>query len=94
MIYGVISDDMNEFHPGMQAAKEKGIRGSLQEANLFKEEIRELSRELHLPTWDKTSIACLSSRIAYGGVYYKRKADKGGKSRKIFEISANPSGTC
>src|SRR4051812_20978144 len=63
VVYGVIADDMNEFRPGMQAAKEKGIRGPLLEANLFKQEIRELSREFSLPTWDKPSLACLSSRI-------------------------------
>lgn len=66
VVYGVIADDMNEFRPGMKAAKEKGIRGPLQEANLFKDEIRELSREFDLPTWNKPSFACLSSRIAYG----------------------------
>jgi len=66
IVYGVIADDLNEFRPGMKAAKEKGIRGPLQEANLFKDEIRELSREFDLPTWNKPSFACLSSRIAYG----------------------------
>jgi uncharacterized protein len=66
VVYGVIADDLNEFRPGMKAAKEKGIRGPLQEANLFKDEIRELSREFDLPTWNKPSFACLSSRIAYG----------------------------
>ena len=66
IIYGVIADDANEFRPGMKAAKEKGIRGPLQEADLFKDEIRELSREFDLPTWNKPSFACLSSRIAYG----------------------------
>lgn len=66
IVYGVIADDLNEFRPGMKAAKEKGIRGPLQEANLFKDEIRELSKELDLATWNKPSFACLSSRIAYG----------------------------
>lgn len=66
IVYGVIADDLNEFRPGMKAAKEKGVRGPLQEANLFKDEIREMSRELDLPTWNKPSFACLSSRIAYG----------------------------
>ncbi|MFC4323743.1 ATP-dependent sacrificial sulfur transferase LarE [Litchfieldia salsa] len=66
VVYGVIADDLNEFRPGMKAAKEKGIRGPLQEANLFKDEIRELSRDYDLPTWNKPSFACLSSRIAYG----------------------------
>ncbi|WIV17493.1 ATP-dependent sacrificial sulfur transferase LarE [Paenibacillus polygoni] len=66
IVYGVIADDMNEFRPGMQAAKERGIRGPLLEAELYKQEIRELSKERNLPTWDKPSFACLSSRIAYG----------------------------
>ncbi|MET3320159.1 UNVERIFIED_ORG: uncharacterized protein ABIC97_003259 [Peribacillus simplex] len=73
IIYGVIADDANEFRPGMKAAKEKGIRGPLQEANLFKEEIRVLSKEVGLPTWDKPSFACLSSRIAYGEIITKEK---------------------
>lgn len=66
VVYGVIADDLSEYRPGMQAAKEQGVRGPLLEANLYKEEIRELSRERDLPTWDKPSFACLSSRIAYG----------------------------
>ncbi|MCM3790093.1 ATP-dependent sacrificial sulfur transferase LarE [Domibacillus indicus] len=76
IVYGVIADDMNEFRPGMKAAKEKGIRGPLQEANLFKEEIRRLSQQFHLPTWDKPSFACLSSRIAYGEEITKEKLTK------------------
>ncbi|SIQ40502.1 ATP-dependent sacrificial sulfur transferase LarE [Domibacillus enclensis] len=76
VVYGVIADDMNEFRPGMKAAKEKGIRGPLQEANLFKEEIRMLSRQFHLSTWDKPSFACLSSRIAYGETITKEKLTK------------------
>lgn len=66
VVYGLIADDMSEHRPGVRAAKEHGVRGPLQEANLYKEEIRELSRQLHLPTWEKPSFACLSSRIAYG----------------------------
>ncbi len=76
VIYGVIADDLNEYRPGMQAAKEQGVRGPLQEANLFKEEIRELSRQQNLPTWDKPSFACLSSRIAYGEEITKEKLTK------------------
>lgn len=76
VVYGVIADDMNEHRPGMKAAKEKGIRGPLLEANLFKEEIRELSRKYDLPTWDKPSFACLSSRIAYGEYITKEKLTK------------------
>lgn len=76
VIYGVIADDMSEYRPGMKAAKEKGVRGPLQEVNLFKEEIRELSHERGLATWDKPSFACLSSRIAYGEKITKEKLTK------------------
>lgn len=66
VVFGLIADDLSEHRPGTQAAKEYNVRGPLQEANLFKSEIRELSQEMGLPTWDKPSFACLSSRIAYG----------------------------
>ncbi len=85
IVYGVIADDIKEFRPGMRAAKEKGIRGPLQEANLFKEEIRVLSRRFHLPTWDKPSFACLSSRIAYGETITKEKLTKIEKSEAYLK---------
>ncbi|HWO97370.1 MAG TPA: ATP-dependent sacrificial sulfur transferase LarE [Bacillus sp. (in: firmicutes)] len=85
IIYGVIADDANEFRPGMKAAKEKGIRGPLQEANLFKDEIRTLSKEAGLPTWDKPSFACLSSRIAYGEIITKEKLTKVDKSEAYLK---------
>lgn len=58
--------DLSDIRPGMDAAKELLIRSPLQEAELTKNEIRELSHELGLPTWDKPSFACLSSRIPFG----------------------------
>ncbi|GAA4726020.1 ATP-dependent sacrificial sulfur transferase LarE [Brevibacillus fulvus] len=64
--FGLIADDLGEHRPGTRAAAELGVRGPLQEANLYKSEIRELSQALGLPTWNKPSLACLSSRIAYG----------------------------
>jgi len=76
IVYGVIADDMNEHRPGMQAAKERGIRGPLLEAELYKQEIRELSQQVNLPTWDKPSFACLSSRIAYGEYITNEKLGK------------------
>jgi len=64
--FGLIADDLGEHRPGTKAAKEYNVRGPLQEADLYKSEIRELSQQMGLPTWDKPSFACLSSRIAYG----------------------------
>jgi len=66
LVYGANMDDLGDHRPGMQAARERGARAPLIEAELWKEEIRTLSRELGLPTWDKPSFACLSSRFQYG----------------------------
>lgn len=66
MLDGSNADDVNDYRPGMQAARELGVRSPLQEAGLTKEDIRSLSRELHLPTWNKPAFACLSSRFPYG----------------------------
>ncbi|MEE9225979.1 MAG: ATP-dependent sacrificial sulfur transferase LarE [Bacteroidota bacterium] len=63
---GTNADDIRDFRPGMKAINEKEVRSPLLEAGLTKQEIRELSRYLELPTWDKPSFACLSSRFPYG----------------------------
>src|SRR5699024_481968 len=63
---GSIADDVGDYRPGMKAARAQGIRSPLLEAGLYKKEIRELSKEMGLPTWNKPSFACLSSRIPYG----------------------------
>ncbi len=62
---GSNADDRGDYRPGRQAAREFGVRSPLDEANLTKAEIRELSRRLGLPTWDEPASACLSSRIPY-----------------------------
>ncbi len=59
-------DDPVDFRPGRQAATQHGVRSPLVEAGLTKDDIRALSRERGLPTWDKPAMACLSSRIPYG----------------------------
>ena len=59
-------DDDGDYRPGRCAIKELGIRSPLHEAGLSKAEIRALSREMGLPTWDKPSFACLASRFPYG----------------------------
>ena len=63
---GTNVDDLGDFRPGQQAARQYGVRSPLVEAGLTKAEIRSLSKEMDLPTWDKPAQACLSSRIPYG----------------------------
>src|SRR3981189_1275175 len=59
------ADDRGDYRPGRQAAREFGVRSPLDEVDLTKDEIRELSRRAGLPTWDEPASACLSSRIPY-----------------------------
>lgn len=66
VIDGCNLDDLGDHRPGRVAAAEHGVRSPLIEARLTKAEIRTLSRERGLPTWDKPAMACLSSRIPYG----------------------------
>ena len=66
LVYGANMDDLGDHRPGMKAAQARGVRAPMIEAELWKAEIRELSRSLGLPTWDKPSFACLSSRFQYG----------------------------
>jgi uncharacterized protein len=63
---GSNADDSNDYRPGLQALAELGIVSPLRETGLTKREIRQLSSELGLPTWNKHSFACLASRIPYG----------------------------
>lgn len=62
---GANADDRGDYRPGRKAARELGVRSPLDEADLTKDEIRELSRRAGLPTWDQPASACLSSRIPY-----------------------------
>ena len=66
IVYGGILDDLGDHRPGMEAAELLNARAPLVEAELQKHEIRQLSKELGLPTWDKPAGACLASRIPYG----------------------------
>lgn len=65
---GTNADDLGDWRPGRQAAREAGVRSPLVECGLKKSDIRELSRRAGLPTWDQPASACLSSRIPYGQV--------------------------
>jgi len=66
IVYGVNSDDLGDYRPGQNAARIHEVKAPLVEAGLSKKEIRELSREAGLPTWDRPAAACLSSRVPYG----------------------------
>ena len=65
VVDGNNADDRGDYRPGRQAAREFGVRSPLDEVDLAKDEIRELSRQAGLPTWDEPASACLSSRIPY-----------------------------
>jgi len=66
-------DDNGDYRPGLIAVKELGIKSPLREAELYKAEIRELSKRLRLSTWNKQSFACLSSRFVYGETINEEK---------------------
>lgn len=63
---GTITDDLGDFRPGMRAKSEQNVRSPLLEAGFSKNDVRVLAKELGIPTWDKPSFACLSSRFPYG----------------------------
>ena len=64
--YGINQDDLGDWRPGQQAARNHHVLTPLLDAGLTKADIRELSRQVELPVWDRPASACLSSRIAYG----------------------------
>jgi uncharacterized protein len=66
LVEGSNVDDDSDYRPGSQAIRELGVASPLREAGFTKAEIRQLSHEMNLPTWDKPSFACLASRIPYG----------------------------
>jgi len=66
LAYGATADDVGDYRPGMRAARAAGAIAPLLEAGLSKQEVRDLSRQLGLRTWNKPSMACLSSRFPYG----------------------------
>ena len=77
-------DDNGDYRPGLIAVRELGVSSPLRQAELYKEEIRELSREMGLPTWDKQSFACLSSRFVYGETISEQKLGMVDKAEKII----------
>jgi len=73
---GTITDDIGDFRPGMRARNEKDVRSPLLEAGLSKADVREISKHIGLPTWDKPAFACLSSRFPYGMAITKENLTK------------------
>jgi uncharacterized protein len=81
-------DDLGDYRPGLRAAAEVGTVSPLREAKLTKSEIRELSKLMELPTWNKPSFACLASRIPYGDVITKEKLEMIDKAEQVlFDLS-------
>ena len=77
-------DDNGDYRPGLIAVKELGVSSPLRQAELYKEEIRKLSREMGLPTWDKQSFACLSSRFVYGETISEKKLGMVDKAEQLL----------
>jgi pyridinium-3,5-biscarboxylic acid mononucleotide sulfurtransferase len=66
VLLGTNLDDLGDHRPGLDAARERGAQQPMVDAGLSKAEVRRLSQQLGLPTWDKPQLACLSSRFPYG----------------------------
>jgi len=80
IVDGVNLDDLQDYRPGIQAAKERGVRSPLAEVGISKAEVRELSRQLNLPWWNKPSSPCLSSRFPYGEEITVNKLERVGRA--------------
>lgn len=77
-------DDLGDYRPGLQAVAELGIKSPLRECQLYKNEIRTLSKEMNLPTWQKPSFACLASRFVYGEKITSEKLDMVDKAEQFL----------
>ena len=84
VIDGSNCDDERDFRPGMRAAAEFHVRSPLREAGLTKEEIRALSKEMNLPTWDKPPLPCLSTRFPYGTLITREKITRVARAEKFL----------
>jgi uncharacterized protein len=84
VVEGSTLDDEKDHRPGRKAVQELGIRSPLKEAMFTKEEVRELSKTLGLPTWDKPSFACLASRFPYGEEITAEKLSRVGEAENFL----------
>jgi len=83
---GTNLDDQGDHRPGRRAGEEIGVRSPLEEAGLTKEDIRQLSKNLNLPTWDKPAFACLSSRFPYGTAITADRVSKVGQAEESLRL--------
>ena len=83
--HGANVNDLKDFRPGFRAAEERGIIAPLVDVQLGKEEIRLLSKEMGLHTWDKPAMACLASRIPYGDLITEKKLNMVAKAETFLE---------
>lgn len=84
VVEGSNADDINDYRPGMRAVAELDILSPLKKVGLTKNEIRTLSKQLGLKTWNKQSFACLSSRFVYGEKITVQKLDMIDKSEQLL----------
>jgi len=84
IIDGSTRDDEMDFRPGMRAVAEFGIKSPLKDAGFTKEDIRTLSKEMNLPTWDKPPLPCLSTRFPYGTQITKEKVLRVGRAEEFL----------
>lgn len=84
IVDGSTTDDLQDFRPGRQAAKQHAVRSPLIEVGMSKAEVREFSRRVGLPTWDKPASPCLSSRIAYGTTVTIERLSKVDRGEQIL----------
>ncbi len=81
---GVNGDDLRDYRPGIQAAKERGVRSPLAEVGISKAEVREMAKLLGLPWWDKPAQPCLSSRFPYGEEITVAKLQRVGRAERYL----------
>ena len=84
IVEGSNMDDNGDYRPGLQAVAELGVKSPLRHSELYKEDIRALSKDLGLPTWEKQSFACLSSRFVYGETITKEKLGMVDKAEQLL----------
>ncbi len=84
VVEGSNLDDLSDYRPGLKAVDELGVISPLRLAGMNKQDIRDLSRQLGLPTWNKPSFACLASRFAYGEPITPQKLSAIGRAEQLL----------